>query len=254
MTAKMMDRFSLAGQRALITGASRGLGLGCAEVLAEAGAEVVLVGRTKSELDQAVTQITAKGGKASALVCDVTNTDQVREVLSTRAPVHVLVNNAGTNIPEPFTDVSEEHFDRIFDINVRAAFFVAQIVAAKMIAAKIKGSIIHMSSQMGHVGSPNRTVYCASKHAIEGLTKAMAVELAPHGIRVNSVAPTFIETPMTKPMLDKPEFKSFVVDRIPLGHMGQIADVTAAVLYLAAPASALVTGTSLKVDGGWTAQ
>jgi NAD(P)-dependent dehydrogenase (short-subunit alcohol dehydrogenase family) len=246
--------FDLTGQRALVTGASRGLGLGCAELLAEAGAEVVLVGRGQAELDRAVAGIAAKGGRGSALVCDVTNTRQASEAVAARAPVHILVNNAGTNIPEPFVQVSEDHFDRIFDINVRAAFFLAQVVAAGMIAAKIKGSIVNMSSQMGHVGSPHRTVYCASKHAIEGLTKAMAVELAPHGIRVNTVAPTFIETPMTKPMLDKPEFKTFVLDRIPLGHMGNIADVAAAVLYLASSASALVTGTSLKVDGGWTAQ
>jgi NAD(P)-dependent dehydrogenase (short-subunit alcohol dehydrogenase family) len=246
--------FDLTGQRALVTGASRGLGLGCAEILAAAGAEVVLVGRAKPELDQAAARIAGQGGRATALACDVTHTDQLRAAVAAQGPVHILVNNAGTNIPEPFTVVSEDHFDRVFALNVRAAFFVAQVIAAGMIAAKIKGSIVNMSSQMGHVGSPHRTVYCASKHAIEGLTKAMAVELAPHGIRVNTVAPTFIETPMTKPMLDRPEFKSFVLDRIPLGHMGEIADVAAAVLYLASPASGLVTGTSLRVDGGWTAQ
>ena len=150
--------------------------------------------------------------------------------------------------------MTEEHYDTIFNINVRAAFFVAQGIAAQMIKRGLKGSIINMSSQMGHVGSVNRTVYCASKHALEGLTKAMALDLAAHGIRVNTVAPTFIETPMTASMLDKPEFKSFVLDRIPLGHMGAMKDVAAAVLYLSAPASALVTGASLKVDGGWTAQ
>jgi NAD(P)-dependent dehydrogenase (short-subunit alcohol dehydrogenase family) len=246
--------FNLKGQRALITGASKGLGLGCAELLADAGAEVVLVGRGAQELEQAVAAIVGRGGKASAAMCDVTKTDQVTQMIAGLPDIHVLVNNAGTNIPEPFGAVTEEHYDAIFNINVRAAFFVAQGIAAQMIKRGLKGSIINMSSQMGHVGSVNRTVYCASKHALEGLTKAMAVELAPHGIRVNTVAPTFIETPMTKPMLDKPEFKSFVLDRIPLGHMGAIKDVAAAVLYLAAPASALVTGTSLKVDGGWTAQ
>jgi len=243
--------FDLSGRRALITGASRGLGLGCAELLAQAGADVVLTGRTQKDLDVAVANI---GGKARGEICDVTDAAQVKKLIASLPDIHILVNNAGTNIPEPFVEVSEDHYDSIFNINVRAVFFTAQAVAAKMIAGKIKGSIINMSSQMGHVGSPNRSVYCASKHAVEGLTKAMAVELAPHGIRVNTVAPTFIETPMTKPMLDKPEFKSFVLERIPLGHMGEIKDVAAAVLYLAAPASALVTGTSLKVDGGWTAQ
>jgi NAD(P)-dependent dehydrogenase (short-subunit alcohol dehydrogenase family) len=242
--------FDLSGRRALITGASRGLGLGCAELLAQAGAEVVLTGRTQKDLDAATASIPNSKG----LVCDVTDAAQMKKLIAGLPDIHILVNNAGTNIPEPFVQVSEDHYDSIFDINVRAAFFTAQAVAAKMIASRVKGSIINMSSQMGHVGSPNRTVYCASKHALEGLTKAMAVELAPHGIRVNTVAPTFIETPMTKPMLDKPEFKSFVLDKIPLGHMGEIKDVAAAVLYLAAPASALVTGTSLKVDGGWTAQ
>lgn len=254
MTASVAKLFDLTGQRALITGASRGLGLGCAELLATAGAEVILTGRGGPDLDTAVKAIIARGGKARSCICDVTDIEQMRQVIGGLPDIHILVNNAGTNIPEPFIDVSVDHFDKIFDINVRAAFFVAQAVAAKMMKAAIKGSIINMSSQMGHVGSPNRTVYCASKHALEGLTKAMAVELAPHGIRVNAVAPTFIETPMTKPMLDKLEFKSFVLDHIPLGHIGDIKDVAAAVLYLAAPASALVTGTSLRVDGGWTAQ
>ncbi len=251
---KIAMLFDLSGQRALITGASKGLGLACAEMLADAGAEVVLVGRGAAELNNAVGAIIARGGKASAAACDVTNIDDVNTMIAGLPDIHILVNNAGTNMPEPFVDVSEAHYDAVFNINVRAAFFVAQGIAAQMIKRKLKGSIINMSSQMGHVGSPNRTVYCASKHALEGLTKAMALELAPHGIRVNTVAPTFIETPMTKPMLDKPEFKKFVLERIPMGHMGELEDVAAAVLYLAAPASALVTGTSLKVDGGWTAQ
>ncbi|MCB2108665.1 MAG: SDR family oxidoreductase [Rhodobacteraceae bacterium] len=248
------ELFSLKGKRALVTGASRGIGFGCAQALAEAGAHSVLVGRDGKALEDAATRIAAAGGKASALIGDVTDFAAFTGALDGQPAFDILVNNAGTNIPEPFTDVTPAHFDAVFDINVRAAFFVAQAMARKMIAAKVKGSIINMSSQMGHVGSPNRTVYCASKHALEGLTKAMAVELAPHGIRVNTVAPTFIETPLTRPMLDKPDFKSFVLDRIPLGHMGQIEDVAAAVVYLASPAAALVTGSCLKVDGGWTAQ
>jgi NAD(P)-dependent dehydrogenase (short-subunit alcohol dehydrogenase family) len=242
--------FNLSGLRALVTGASRGLGLGCAEALAAAGAEVVLVGRGRADLETAAATI--KGARIAP--CDVTDAQGFRAALDAVPDLHILVNNAGTNVPEPFADVTEEHYDTIFDINVRAAFFVAQAVARRMVAAGIKGSIVNMSSQMGHVGSPNRTVYCASKHALEGLTKAMAVELAPHGIRVNTVAPTFIDTPMTRPFFDQPGFRDFVLDRIPLGHVGTVADVAAAVVYLASPAAAMVTGTCLKVDGGWTAQ
>ncbi|MBL8631249.1 MAG: SDR family oxidoreductase [Rhodospirillaceae bacterium] len=244
--------FDLSGQRALITGGSKGIGLGCAQLLADAGAEVIVVGRGAAEINDAVKSIQAKGGKAQGVACDVTKTEEVRKAFG-GLDIHILVNNAGTNIPEPYVNVTEEHFDRIFDINVRAAFFVAQTVAARMLAQGIKGSIIHMSSQMGHVASPNRTVYCASKHAIEGLSKAMAVELAPKGIRVNTVAPTFIETPMTKPFLEKPEFRDFVLKKIALGKLGEIQDVAAAVLYLASPASAMITGSCIKVDGGWTA-
>lgn len=244
------NMFDLTGLRALVTGGSRGLGLGCAEALAAAGASIVLVGRGQADLDQAVAKI--KG--ATPLACDVTDAKAFQAAVEKLPDIHVLVNNAGTNIPEPFTEVTEDHFDTVFDINVRAAFFVAQAVAARMVTRGIKGSIINMSSQMGHVGSPNRTVYCASKHALEGLTKAMAVELAPKGIRVNTVAPTFIDTPLTRPFFDKPGFRDFVLDRIPLGHVGSVADVAAAVVYLASPAAAMVTGSCLKVDGGWTAQ
>ncbi len=249
-----LSLFDLTGRRALITGASRGLGLGCAEALAGAGAEVVLIGRGSSDLDVAAAGIRRAGGKAAIGACDVTDVKSFRAMIDAQADIDILVNNAGTNIPEPFTDVTEDHFDSIFDINLRAAFFVAQAVAKRMIASKIKGSIINMSSQMGHVGSPGRSVYCASKHAIEGLTKAMAVELAPNGIRVNTVAPTFIDTPLTRPFFDKPGFRDFVLDRIPLGHLGTVADVAAAVVYLASPGAAMVTGSCLKVDGGWTAQ
>ena len=249
-----LSLFDLTSQRALITGASRGLGLGCAEALAGAGAEVVLIGRRRADLDVAAASIRRAGGKAVIGTCDVTDVKSFRAMIDAQPDIDILVNNAGTNIPEPFTDVTEEHFDSIFDVNLRAAFFVAQAVAMRMVAAKIKGSIINMSSQMGHVGSPGRSVYCASKHAIEGLTKAMAVELAPHGIRVNTVAPTFIDTPLTRPFFDKPGFRDFVLDRIPLGHLGTVADVAAAVVYLASPGAAMVTGSCLKVDGGWTAQ
>ncbi|MEQ8509346.1 MAG: SDR family oxidoreductase [Rhodospirillaceae bacterium] len=245
--------FDLTGQTALITGASKGLGEGCALALADAGADVVLVARSAEPLQDVATQIERRGRNAHKIVCDVTDGASFNKLLSDAPPVHILVNNAGTNVPEPFEDVTEEHFDRIMDVNVRAAFFVAQIVTRRMIAAGTKGSIIHMSSQMGHVGAVNRTVYCASKHAIEGLTKAMAVELAPHGIRVNTVAPTFIETTLTRPFFEDSTFKDSVLKQIPLGHIGQIIDVASAVVYLASPAARMVTGSCLKVDGGWTA-
>ena len=170
----------------------------------------------------------------------------------------MLINNAGTNIPEPFVEVSEEHFDRIVDLNVRAAFLVAQAAVRKMLEARDRkqrgGAVVNMSSQMGHVGSPNRTVYCLSKHALEGLTKAMAVELAPQNIRVNSVGPTFVDTPLTRPMFENPAFRDFVMASIPLGRLGTPAEIAAAVVFLASPASSLITGASLLADGGWTAR
>ena len=245
--------FDLTGQTALITGASKGLGAGCAMALAIAGADVVLVARSAEPLEAVAADIRALGRQAHTMVCNVTDTAAFNSAFDDAPPVHILVNNAGTNIPEPFTDVSEEHFDSIMNINVRAAFFVAQAVAARMKSDNISGSIIHMSSQMGHVGAVNRTVYCTTKHAIEGLTKAMALELAPHAIRVNAVAPTYIETPLTKPFLDDPVFMESVLKQIPLGHVGQIDDVTGAVVYLASSAARMVTGSCLKVDGGWTA-
>ena len=209
-----------------------------------------LAARTRSEVEAAAREI----GKAHAVVCDVTKPDELRKAIAALPSLDVFVNNAGTNIPEPFVEVSEEHLDRLLNLNVRAAFLAAQAAARKMLECKSRGVIINISSQMGHVGAVNRSVYCLTKHALEGLTKATALELAPHGIRVVSVAPTFIETPLTKPMFAKPEFARWVRDRIPLGNPGKPEDVAAAVVFAASPAAALVTGTSLLVDGGWTAQ
>jgi NAD(P)-dependent dehydrogenase (short-subunit alcohol dehydrogenase family) len=251
--AKSASLFDLSGMTALVTGGSKGLGAGCALALAEAGADLVLVARAKDALQEIADRVSALGRSVTTASCDVTDVDALADVIANGPPIHVLLNNAGTNIPEPFGDVSAGHYDRIMDINVRAAFFGAQAAAKKMIADEVRGSIIHMSSQMGHVGAVNRTVYCASKHAIEGLTKAMAVELAPHGIRVNTVAPTFIETPMTKPFFEDDAFKESVLKQIPMGHIGQVEDVAGAVVYLASPASRMVTGSCVKVDGGWTA-
>jgi NAD(P)-dependent dehydrogenase (short-subunit alcohol dehydrogenase family) len=250
------SRFRLDGRTALVSGAGRGIGRACALALAEAGAEVLLLSRTAKELEQAVSEIESTGGRAEAIVCDVTDSQAVKKVFAGLASLDVLVNNAGSNLPEPFVEVSEEHLDRLLGLNVRAAFIVAQAAARTMLASpnRYGRAILNMSSQMGHVGAVNRSVYCLTKHALEGLTKAMALELAPHGIRVVSIAPTFVETPLTKPWLDTPDFGKWVRDRIPSGQVGQLEDVAAAVVFAASPAAALVTGSSLLVDGGWTAQ
>ena len=187
-------------------------------------------------------------------VCDVTDSRQVEEAVDFLEQVDILVNNAGTNVPEPFLEVSEDNLDRMLAVNVKGVFLVAQAAARRMVERSEGGSIINISSQMGHVGAPRRTVYCATKHAVEGLTKAMAVELAPHKVRVNSVAPTFVETPMIKPLLEDETLREDTLSRIPLGRLGRVEDVTGAVLFLASPAAGLITGASLLVDGGWTAQ
>jgi NAD(P)-dependent dehydrogenase (short-subunit alcohol dehydrogenase family) len=246
--------FRLDGKRALVTGAGRGIGLAAASALAEAGAHVTMVARTPNDVDEASLAICARGQTAAALPLDVRDLDAVRAALAAQAPFDILVNNAGTNRPAPFTDVTAEDFDFVMSLNVRSAFFVAQTVARRMIEARRGGSIVNMSSQMGHVGGAKRTVYCASKHAMEGFTKAMAIELAPHKIRVNTLAPTFIETPMTKPFFEDETFRNDVLAKIKLGRIGQLNDLTGAIVFLASDASALMTGTSLVIDGGWTAE
>ena len=252
------SQFRLDGRSALVTGAGRGIGRACALALAQAGAEVWLLARTREEIERAVSEIRNAGGKAHAVACDVTDSQALKSVIGRLHTLDVLVNNAGSNIPEPFVEVSEEHLDRLLALNVRSAFLVAQAAAKKMLEHPARkergGAILHMSSQMGHVGAVNRSVYCLTKHALEGLTKATALELAPHGIRVISIAPTFVETPMTRPMLARPEFGEWVKSRIPAGRVGQPEEVAAAVVFAASPAASLVTGTSLLVDGGWTAQ
>jgi NAD(P)-dependent dehydrogenase (short-subunit alcohol dehydrogenase family) len=246
--------FRLDGRRALITGGSRGIGLAAATTLAAYGAHVTLTARDEAGVADAVRALREAGYEAESLPLDVSDTVAVAAAIATRPLFDILVNNAGTNRPQPFAEVSTANFDTIFSLNVRAAFFVAQAMVRRLLEGKRPGSIINVSSQMGHVGAANRTVYCASKHALEGMTKAMAVELAACGIRVNSIAPTFIETPLTAPYFDDPAFRASVLDKIKLGRIGQLSDIGGAVLYLASDASALVTGTSLRVDGGWTAE
>jgi NAD(P)-dependent dehydrogenase (short-subunit alcohol dehydrogenase family) len=246
--------FRLDGKRALVTGAGRGIGLAAAAALAEAGARVTLAARSHGEIEAAATAIRARGQAADALVLDVTDLAAVQAAVARAAPFEILVNNAGTNRPAPFTEVTVEDFDAVFALNVRSAFFMAQAVARALVAAGRPGSIINISSQMGHVGGARRTVYCASKHAMEGFTKAMAIELAPHKIRVNTLGPTFVETPLTRPFFENEKFRNDVLARIKLGRLGQVEDLTGAVVFLASDASALMTGTALVVDGGWTAE
>jgi len=243
----------LRDQRVVITGASRGLGRGCAEAFARRGAEVVLVARNRAELAAAADEIRRQGGRAQVATCDVTAVEQIQRLFGELGRCDVLVNNAGTNRPQPFLDVDLQTLDDLLMLNVRSMFVTAQ-ACARVMVRQGRGVIINMSSQMGHVGGLNRTVYCMTKHAIEGLTKAMAVELAPSGVRVNSVAPTYIETPMTQPFFADERFREDVVRRIPLGRVGTIEEVAAAVVFLASPAASLITGTSLLVDGGYTAQ
>lgn len=246
--------FRLDGKRALVTGAGRGIGRASAVALAEAGAHVVLTARTSAEIEKLQGQIVAEGGSAQCLPLDMADIEAVGEAFHTLGAVDVLVNNAGTNRPAPLLDVTVKDYDEVTDLNVRGLFFASQHMVREMLAVGVKGSIINISSTMGVVGGPNRAVYCATKHAVEGMTKAMAMELAPNGIRVNAVAPTFIETPMARPFLANKEFAERVRNSIPLGRIGQVSEVMGAVVFLASDAASLITGTSLMVDGGWTAQ
>ena len=244
---------ALSGRVALVTGAGRGIGRACALALAAAGARVIAVARTAEDLAQLADEAQrAQVGELQTWVDDVSTADFLRRV-EALDELAVLVNNVGTNRPRDFLEVDTESLDLMLDLNVRSAFLVAQS-AARVMQRCGGGSIVHMSSQMGHVGAPQRSVYCMTKHAIEGLVKAMAVELAPLKIRVNAVAPTFVETPMTQPMLADPAFATDVLARIPLGRVATAGEVAAAVVFLASDAASMITGDSLKVDGGWTSR
>lgn len=238
----------------MVTGGGRGIGLAAASALAQAGAHVTLAARTGAEIEAAASAIRARGEKAEAMVLDVTDVEAARHAIGTAEPFQILINNAGINRPAYLSDVSIEDFDAIFAVNVRAAFFMAQAVARRLIERKLPGSIINISSQMGHVGAARRTVYCASKHAMEGFTKAMAIELAPHNIRVNTLGPTFLETPMTRPFFENKSFRDEVLSKIKLGRLGQLDELTGAIVFLASDASSLMTGSALVLDGGWTAE
>ena len=249
-----MPSFRLDGRHALVTGAGRGIGVAIATALAQQGAHVHVAARSLGEVEAVAEALCAGGWRASSLALDVTDTQAVQAAVAALPVLSILVNNAGTNRPKPMAEVTLDDYDAVFGLNVRALYVVTQAVTGRMLDAGQGGSVINISSQMGHVGGPNRTLYCGSKHAVEGITKALAIELAPRGIRVNSIAPTFIETAMTRPYFTVPGFKDQVLSKIALGRLGQVEDIMGAVSYLASDASALVTGTSLVVDGGWTAQ
>lgn len=243
---------SLEGSHSWVTGAGRGLGQGCAIALARLGSIVHVISRTESDLEETVNSITQLGEQGIVEVCDVTNRERVERLFAGQ-PVDVLINGAGTNIPQSLESITHESYDTVMSVNVEATLFVTQAAVRRMREVGRGGSIVMLSSQMGHVGGPQRIVYCTSKWAIEGMTKALAYELAPEKIRVNAVAPTFIETKMTKVGLRDAGFRDWVLGEIPLGRLGTVDEVAAAVAYLASPMSSMTTGTSLLVDGGWTA-
>jgi len=245
--------FRLDGRRALVTGASSGIGLAAAAALAEAGAELVLVARRAAELQAVCDAIRAEGGQAEARALDITDLDATAGMVAQDGPFDVLVNAAGMARHSQALDTAVADYDAVMGLNLRAAYFLTQKVAAGLAAAGRPGSLINISSQMAHVGCTDRAVYCASKHGIEGMTRAMAIEWGPKRIRVNTLCPTFVRTPLTRAAVEDPERLSWFEARIPLGRIGEVEDMMGAVVFLASDASALVTGSSLMVDGGWTA-
>ncbi len=244
--------FRLEARRALVTGAGRGIGLAAAAALADAGAHVVLAARTAAEIEAAALAIRQQGGSAEALVLDVTDDSAVRRAVAGREPFHILVNNAGSNRPQPFLDFKLEDLDHLLSLHVRAAFIVAQAVSKRMVETETRGSPIHISSQMAFITGPGRSVYCATKAALEGMSRGIAAELAPLGIRSNTICPTFIETPLAQQMLAQQSMRDMVLSKIKLGRIGQVEDLMGAIVYLASDASGLMTGTHMLIDGGWT--
>nr|WP_040123761.1 SDR family oxidoreductase [Paraburkholderia xenovorans] len=245
--------FGLASRRALVTGGSSGIGLAAAAALGRAGAHVTVAARRRAELEVACEALRATGVACEALVLDVTDSASVDREVNSRVPFDILVNSAGMNRPKPLTDLTDDDIDAVLRLNVKAAFYLARAVSRRLVDANLGGSIINISSQMGHVGSARRSLYCASKHAVEGMTKALAWELGAARIRVNSLCPTFIETPMTAPMFVQPGFREWVCERIALGRVGEMHEIMGPVVFLASDASSLMTGSALMLDGGWTA-
>ena len=243
----------LDGLRALVTGASSGIGLGCAVALAEAGADVVLASRNIKALNEAAEAIIMKGFSAETLQLDISDLLSIDTVLKDQKPFDVLVNSAGLGRHTPSLETSAEDFDEVMDVNLKGAYFLTQSIAKALIKAKKPGSLINISSQMGHVGGVDRAVYAASKHAVEGFTKAMAIEWGRHQIRVNTICPTFIRTPLTQSTFDNPDRKKWIEGKIKLGRVGEVEDVMGAVVFLASDASSMITGSALMIDGGWTA-
>jgi NAD(P)-dependent dehydrogenase (short-subunit alcohol dehydrogenase family) len=253
MTLTALPDFRLDGKKALITGAGRGIGAAAAELYGQAGAAVTLCARTASEVEAKAREIRDAGFQADAFPLDVRDVVAVRREIEARGPFDILLNNAGANRIRDITEVTEDDYVAVLDLNLKAALFVGQAVARGLLAAKRPGSIINVSSQMGHVGGAGRSLYSASKFGLEGLTRCMAIDLAPHGVRVNTLCPTFIETDMTRPILETPGTREHVLSRIKLGRLGRMEELSGALLLLASDASSLMTGSSLMVDGGWTA-
>ena len=253
-----LKNYNLKNKTAIVTGAGKGLGKACAIALAEAGANLIIISRTKKDLDNVSKIIKKFKSKCKSYVCDITNYDEIREIIKKQSKIDILINNAGNNIPEHFTKVKTKNMEYLVKINTIATFNLAQLCALKMIKSKnrkkIGGSIVNMSSQMGHVGGPIRSVYNMTKFGLEGLTKGMSIDLAKYNIRVNTVCPTFVVTPMTKKFLKNKKFKKQTLNNIPLGRFAELSEISSAVVFLASDAASMITGTSLLVDGGWTAK
>ena len=253
MTLPQTPSFRLDGKRALVTGASSGIGLGCAVALAQAGAEVTLAARSVDKLEEAVLELRAMGLVANAIAMDVSDIAATQVSVRASGPFDILVNSAGAALHSLAIDTTEDDYDVVAGLNIKGAYFLTTAVAKGLVEARRPGSLINVSSQMAHVGGIERAVYCATKHAVEGFTKAMAIELGPHQIRVNTICPTFVRTPLTEPTFSNPERVKWIKEKIKLGRIGEVTDIMGAVVYLASDASALMTGTNMLIDGGWTA-